>query len=222
MVRFTGIFLIWWVYRHTGLSLWLCACCAYKCFQYKIDKEQNRACELLRILGKWFPGILKGFLCARGRCCTSVTYFTTHGTSLWKTRLLTSANEIAHEKCGRATVMWYNFGRFQSHTAQKNPFWILMNAFRFVSNKPWISTHVVDWHVNILPQLRARLWGRGGGWTLLRLRNGLRLRSLHLPFSLSTFCWTYHIGLQNWAWCKLDDEFTIIITFINYFYNKSH
>ena len=39
------------------------------------------------------------------------------GTFLCKIPVLNSANEIAHEKCDRALVMWYNIGWFQPHAA---------------------------------------------------------------------------------------------------------
>jgi len=50
---------------------------------------------------------------------TSLLGSDTPGRPLYKTHLLSSINEIAHEKCGRLPVMWYNVGGwFQPHAAR--------------------------------------------------------------------------------------------------------
>jgi len=51
------------------------------------------------------------------RLITAVPPYSTPGTSLCKTPILTSANEITHEERGRSPIMCYNCGWFQSRAA---------------------------------------------------------------------------------------------------------
>ena len=92
-----------------------------------------------------------------GHCCWSRQY-STPGTSLSKTPLLTSANETAHKEGGQPPVVWYNFWWFQPHSAR-----VTCNVYDANGSSCWDSHHSC---------IRLQFWGWylccSHGWRLAK------------------------------------------------------
>jgi len=88
-----------------------------------------------------------------------------HGRFLLKAPLLSSANEIAHEECGRPPVMWYNFGCFQSnHTGSVRGVCVGSVSLSAVTTSSLYETSHYVWCGTYWTTVWTYLVGRRNSW----------------------------------------------------------